>query len=192
MLATNALELGVDIEGLDVCFMDQIPPRRADMLQRIGRVGRRQDRPGLVLLRVAAEPHDQSILEDPLAAFRLDLTRPMPIPLHLEMMKWRHMLAAFKEWMSALKYRDVTWDDFNDALERHFDEAPDYQDLKSRFEDRYGALVDMTGNWVHNGFRASAARAGYHCWKEIEKSPGSKTRRCSVTLIPRRFTSATT
>ena len=50
VLATNALELGVDIEGLDVCFMDQIPPRRADMLQRIGRVGRRQDRPGLVLL----------------------------------------------------------------------------------------------------------------------------------------------
>lgn len=44
VLATNALELGVDIEGLDVCFMDQIPPRRADMLQRIGRVGRRQDR----------------------------------------------------------------------------------------------------------------------------------------------------
>lgn len=158
VLATNALELGVDIEGLDVCFLDQLPPRRADMLQRIGRVGRRQDRPGLVLLRVAAEPHDQSILENPLAAFRLDLTRSMPIPLHLEMMKWRHMLAAFQEWMSALKYKEVTWDDFNDALERHFDEAPEYQDLKSRFKDRYGALVDMTGNWVHNGFRASASQ----------------------------------
>src|SRR5262249_6558187 len=68
VLATNALELGVDIEGLDVCIMDQIPPRRADMLQRIGRVGRRQDRPGLVLLRLAAEPHDQGIVEDPVAA----------------------------------------------------------------------------------------------------------------------------
>lgn len=158
VLATNALELGVDIEGLDVCLMDQIPPRRADMLQRIGRVGRRQERPGLVLLRVAAEPHDQSILEDPIAAFRLDLTRPMPIPLHLEMMKWRHMLAAFKEWMSAMKYGDVTWGDFNEALEHHFDEAPTYQDLTSRFEDRYSALVDMTGNWVHNGFRASASQ----------------------------------
>jgi superfamily II DNA/RNA helicase len=157
VLATNALELGVDIEGLDVCFMDQIPPRRVDMLQRIGRVGRRQDRPGLVLLRVAAEPHDQSILEDPLAAFRLDQSRPMPIPLHLEMMKWRHMLAALKEWMPPTDY-GVTWDDFNRALQRQFAESPMYQDLRNRFEKRYGALVDMTGNWVHKGFRASASQ----------------------------------
>jgi superfamily II DNA/RNA helicase len=158
VLATSALELGVDIEGLDVCLMDEIPPRRADLLQRIGRVGRRQDRPGLVLLRVAAEPHDQSILEDPLAAFRLDLSRPMPIPVHLELLKWRHMLAAFTEWMSSIKYRDFTWDDFNDALLRHFGEAPTYGDLKNLFDERYSALVDMTGNWVHRGFRASASQ----------------------------------
>ena len=42
VLATNALELGVDIEGLDVCFIDQVPPGRANLLQRIGRVGRRR------------------------------------------------------------------------------------------------------------------------------------------------------
>lgn len=159
VLATSALELGVDIEGLDVCFMDQIPPRRADLLQRIGRVGRRQDRPGLVLLRVGAEPHDQAILEDPLAAFRLDLSRPMPIPVHLEMLKWRHMLAAFSEWIRSIKYRDFTWDQFNGALENHFGEAPTYQDLKSLFEERYSALVDMgESQWVHKGFRASASQ----------------------------------
>lgn len=158
VLATSALELGVDIEGLDVCLMDQIPPRRADMLQRIGRVGRRQDRPGLVLLRAAAEPHDQSILEEPLVAFRLDQSRPMPIPVHLEMLKWRHMMAAFSEWIKSIKYGDFTWEQFNNALQRHFGEAPTYQDLKSLFEERYSALVDMTGNWVHRGFRASASQ----------------------------------
>jgi len=158
VLATSALELGVDIEGLDVCLMDQIPPRRADLLQRIGRVGRRQDRPGLVLLRVGAEPHDQSILENPLAAFRLDQSRPMPVPVHLEMLKWRHMLAAFMEWMSSIKYRDFTWDQFNEALQQQFGEAPTYGDLKSLFDERYRALVDMTGNWVHRGFRASASQ----------------------------------
>jgi superfamily II DNA/RNA helicase len=159
VLATSALELGVDIEGLDVCFMDQIPPRRADLIQRIGRVGRRQDRPGLVLLRVGAEPHEQAILEDPLAAFRLDLSRPMPIPIHLENLKWRHMLAAFKEWIESLKFRDYSWDDFNGALERHFGEAPTYGELKELFEDRYGALVDMGDTqWVHKGFRASASQ----------------------------------
>ena len=159
VLATSALELDVDIEGLDVCFMDQIPPRRADLLQRIGRVGRREDRPGLVLLRVGAEPHDQSILEDPLAAFRLDLSRPMPIPVHLEMLKWRHMLAAFSEWNWAImKYRDFTRDEFNAALKKTFGEAKDERDLKALFEERYGALVEMEGNWVHMGFRASASQ----------------------------------
>jgi Helicase conserved C-terminal domain len=158
VLATSALELGVDIDGLDVCFIDQIPPRRADLLQRIGRVGRREDRPGLVLLRVGAEPHEQSILEAPLAAFRLDLSRPMPIPVHLEMLKWRHMLAAFQEWMSVIKYGDFTWDDFNEAMRLHFGESPNYRDLKDLFEERDSALVDMEGNWVHRGFRASASQ----------------------------------
>jgi DEAD/DEAH box helicase domain-containing protein len=120
VLATSALELGVDIEGLDVCFIDQIPPSRADLLQRIGRVGRREKRPGLVLLGLSAEPHDQHILEDPCAAFRLDRSRALPIPLHLDMLRWRHALAAFREWTGDLKYRAIEWSDFNKALEQHF------------------------------------------------------------------------
>ncbi|MDQ3830095.1 MAG: hypothetical protein M3361_12495, partial [Candidatus Tectomicrobia bacterium] len=160
VLATSALELGVDIEGLNVCLIDQIPRRRADLLQRIGRVGRRQDRRGLLLLRIGAEPHDQSILEDPCAAFRLDLSRRMPIPVRLEMLKWRHMLAAFSEWNWAImKYHDFPWDEFNAALRQHFGEAEDQRDLRPRFEERYGALVDMgERNWVHQGFRASASQ----------------------------------
>ncbi|MFM9963785.1 MAG: DEAD/DEAH box helicase [Planctomycetaceae bacterium] len=77
VLATSALELGVDIEGLDACFIDQIPPSRADLLQRIGRVGRRAERPGLVILSLSAEPHDQQILDNQEQAFRLDLNRSL-------------------------------------------------------------------------------------------------------------------
>jgi DEAD/DEAH box helicase domain-containing protein len=95
VVATSAMELGIDIEGLDVCFIDKVPPRRADMLQRIGRVGRRADRPGLVIMRLGAEPLDQFVLQDPPTAFRLDQTEYIPIPLHLEMLKWRCMLVRF-------------------------------------------------------------------------------------------------
>ena len=56
VIATNALELGVDLEGLDVCIIDQVPPARQDLLQRIGRVGRRNDRPGLIILKVSVAP----------------------------------------------------------------------------------------------------------------------------------------
>jgi superfamily II DNA/RNA helicase len=158
VLGTNALELGVDIEGLDVCLIDHTPPRRADLLQRIGRVGRRVGQPGLIAMRLSAEPHDRDMMEHPVESFRLESNRALPIPLHLEMCKWRHMLAAFNEWIGNLKYHDISWDDFNEALEKYFSWSPTHSELKEHFEESYGSLVDTTGNfWVHQGFRAAAS-----------------------------------
>jgi DEAD/DEAH box helicase domain-containing protein len=160
VLATSALELGVDIEGLDVCFIDQVPPSRTDLLQRIGRVGRRVNRPGLVLLRISAEPQDQHILEDPCAAFRLDLSQPLPIPLHLDMLRWKHVLAAYSEWEWELSRGDVSKVDFSVFLRRHFGESWSNEDLVRLYEYRYGSLVNMEDPfWVHQGFRASTSQA---------------------------------
>lgn len=158
VLATSALELGVDIEGLDVCVMDQLPSRRADLLQRIGRVGRRVGAPGLVLLRLGAGPQDAEILEDPATAFRLDLTRPMRIPLHLDGLRLRHMFAAFEESRSLIDAGRVRWREFNRGLEQHFGESPMLGELRDRFAARYGALVDMGDRaWVYKGFRAGVS-----------------------------------
>jgi hypothetical protein len=166
VLATSALELGVDIEGLDACFIDEIPPSRADLLQRIGRVGRRVDRPGLVLLCLSAEPRDQHILENPCAAFRLDLSKPLAIPLHLDMLKWKHALAAFSEWESDRGLvREAA---FQRALAGHFAELRSREELRKLYAERYGSLVDMDDrSWVYKGFRASEStgkiplRVGY-------------------------------
>ncbi|HPS90648.1 MAG TPA: DEAD/DEAH box helicase [Methanothrix sp.] len=173
LIGTSALELGVDIEGLDVCIIQEIPPSQADMLQRMGRVGRRVDSPGLVIMCLSSEPRDRSILDAPQDAFKLDLTKTIPIPLHLEMVKWRHMLAAFIEWMAALKKGDASWTDFNNALKKYFGEAPKYSDLKERFEERYGSLVDTSERaWVHKGFRASASEG-----KVVLKENGTEVAR---------------
>jgi DEAD/DEAH box helicase domain-containing protein len=159
VLATSALELGVDIEGLDACFMDQIPPSRADLLQRIGRVGRRADRPGLVLLRLSAEPHDQHILEDPCAAFRLDRSSALPIPLHLDMIKWKHILAAYAEWKWELQRGEAREGDFSYALGQHFGESRSKDDLHRLYEERYGSVVDMQDTfWVHQVSAQARAR----------------------------------
>jgi ATP-dependent helicase YprA (DUF1998 family) len=158
VLATSALELGVDIEGLDACFINHIPPSRADLLQRIGRVGRRVNQPGLVLMRLSAEPQDQHILDDLKAAFRLDLSRPLPIPLQLDMLKWKHILAAYSEWQWELDRGEVRDGDFSFALGQHFGESRSQRDLHRLYAERYGTLVDMEDDyWVHQGFRASAS-----------------------------------
>jgi hypothetical protein len=162
VLATNALELGVDIEGLDVCFIDQVPPGRSNLLQRIGRVGRRVDRPGLVFIRLSAEPHDQHILDNPRAAFQLDLSQPRPIPMHLDILRWKHALAAFSEWSYPRSNREVDSARFSEAVQRRFrfKTAPTYQGLRDQFGSLYGSLVDMQDDraWVYQGFRANASK----------------------------------
>jgi len=108
------------------------------------RLGRRGNRPGLILLRLSSEPHDRQILDDPIAAFKLDDARPLQIPIHLDLLRYKHALAVYTEWMDRLKKRLIRWDDFNAAITGHFgfDPAPHYAELKGAFEDRFGTLVD--------------------------------------------------
>ena len=66
VVTTSALELGVDIGGLDACVLDGFPGTVASMWQRIGRAGRRQQASMAVLVCgsdqldqwVAAHPHE--------------------------------------------------------------------------------------------------------------------------------------
>lgn len=158
IIATNALELGVDIEGLDVCLIDHIPPSRQDLLQRIGRVGRRDGRPGLVMLSASVAPLDRDILKDPESAFRLDTTRTLPLPTHVDLLRWRHMLATYNEGIYR-DYADRDFEAFRKAMEHQFGEALGHSQLKERFEELYGNVVEVGGRfWAHNGFRASASQ----------------------------------
>ena len=50
IIGTSALELGIDLPDLDLVVMDQLPLRRHELLQRLGRVGRRVGAPGLGIL----------------------------------------------------------------------------------------------------------------------------------------------
>lgn len=108
LLATNALELGVDIEGLDICVIDKLPPARQDLLQRIGRVGRREGQPGLVILSASMTPHDRRLITKPKEFFRLDTTKTLPLPKHVDMLRWKHIMAAFNEGIYR-EYSNKNW-----------------------------------------------------------------------------------
>lgn len=64
VVATSALELGVDIGALDVCVLNGYPGTIAATWQRLGRAGRRQ-RSALGVLIATSQPLDQFIVRSP-------------------------------------------------------------------------------------------------------------------------------
>jgi DEAD/DEAH box helicase domain-containing protein len=64
VVSTSALELGVDIGGLDAVVIAGWPGSRAAAWQRAGRAGRR-GLPSLVVLVACSEPLDQYVANDP-------------------------------------------------------------------------------------------------------------------------------
>lgn len=68
VVATNALELGIDIGGLDVVVVAGWPGRVSSARQQAGRCGRR-DRPGTSVLVARSDPVDQYVVQHPEAFF---------------------------------------------------------------------------------------------------------------------------
>ncbi len=64
MVATSALELGVDIGALDVAILNGYPGTVAATRQRLGRAGRRL-RPSLGVLVASSDPLDQYLVRHP-------------------------------------------------------------------------------------------------------------------------------
>ncbi|HZQ58598.1 MAG TPA: DEAD/DEAH box helicase [Acidimicrobiales bacterium] len=66
--ATNALELGVDIGGLDACILDGFPGTIASMWQQAGRAGRAQQE-SLAVLVAGEDALDQWLMRHPSEVF---------------------------------------------------------------------------------------------------------------------------
>ena len=74
VISTSALELGVDIGGLDVCVLVGYPGSIVSSWQRIGRVGR-EDRESLTCLVGMPDALDQYFMRDPEEFFRRGFER---------------------------------------------------------------------------------------------------------------------
>jgi DEAD/DEAH box helicase/Helicase conserved C-terminal domain len=171
VVATSALEVGVDLSDLDVAVLDELPPRRSDLLQRLGRVGRSKDRPGLAVLCLDYSLADDELVNDPLAAMSLEGAKPLPLPLHLESVNLRMIRAAFEEWRWRLKKGEASWPIFNKALDRYFGQKPTFPELMEIIEEKLGGIVDLGDTqWFYKGFRASASQGKRYLVLQGEKN----------------------
>ena len=95
---TNALELGIDISGLDAVVVSGWPGTRASLWQQWGRAGRGDDE-ALAVLVVREDPLDRFVLEhpgvvfdDPIEAVVIDPANPHVLRPHLTAAAAEHPL----------------------------------------------------------------------------------------------------
>jgi DEAD/DEAH box helicase domain-containing protein len=95
ILTTSALELGIDVGGLDACILVGYPGSLTSSWQRIGRVGR-QKRDGLVVLIAMPDALDQYVVQHPELFFGNQFEKAVLDPGN-PMIAGQHMVCAAEE-----------------------------------------------------------------------------------------------
>jgi DEAD/DEAH box helicase domain-containing protein len=102
---TNALELGVDIGGLDAVLLDGYPGTRMATRQQAGRAGR-DERPSLVILVAGEDQLDQYVMRNPSSFFEGDPERAVANPGNDQILPDHVLSAATESWLAP---EDRSW-----------------------------------------------------------------------------------
>jgi len=136
--STNALELGVDVGGLDAVLLDGYPGTRMSAFQQAGRAGRGDD-PALVTMVGGEDQLDQYLLGNPDELFEAPPEDAIADPENDQLLPRHVLCAATENW---LKPED----------EAYF--GPDFPGIVADFEES-GLLERRTTEagvrWTHAG-----------------------------------------
>jgi ATP-dependent helicase YprA (DUF1998 family) len=87
---STTMEMGIDIGGINMVAMNNVPPHPANYLQRTGRAGRRQELRSVAMTLCKSNPHDQSVFNDSRWAFDTALPAPQ-VSLESRVLVQRHI-----------------------------------------------------------------------------------------------------
>jgi len=97
--STSALELGVDVGGLDAVILDGYPGTRMSAYQRAGRAGRGDD-PALVVMVGGEDQLDQYLMNNPADFFEAPPEDAICDPANDELLPRHVACAADERWLS--------------------------------------------------------------------------------------------
>ena len=128
--SSTTFEMGVDLGDLEVAFLRNVPPEPFNYIQRAGRVGRREDTPGLVLTYCRRNPHDLYHFENPEKSIITSSVHPPRLRMTNKKIILRHMVAVafssfFKHGQNGERFTNV------EALVGDFKKPRAVSDLKA-------------------------------------------------------------
>jgi ATP-dependent helicase YprA (DUF1998 family) len=113
---STTMEMGVDIGGISVVAMNNVPPHPANYLQRAGRAGRRSETRSVAVSLCKANPHDQQVFANPkwpfetaLSAPRVQLSSAILVQRHLNSMLLANFLARVLSGSGSAEKLNLEW-----------------------------------------------------------------------------------
>ena len=119
---STTMEMGVDIGGISVVAMNNVPPHPANYLQRAGRAGRRGETQATAFTICKDNPHERGVFNNPLWSFVTTINAPY-ITLNSEQIVQRHINSIFLSEFLKTLYKESGQEVLSLSCEEFFVES---------------------------------------------------------------------